>query len=152
MQMNETIRVGQAQDAAALTEFNIAMALETESRRLDRDTVIAGVLSLLGNPAAGFYMVAEQNGQVVAGLMVTFEWSDWRNGCFWWIQSVYVLPSHRRRGIFTRLYQAVKTMAEAREDICGLRLYVEQNNAVAQSTYESLGMDETHYDMYEIEF
>ena len=150
--MKEILRIGQIQDAAALAQFNIAMALETESKQLNRETVTAGVLSLINNPAAGFYMVAEQDGVVVAGLMVTHEWSDWRNRCFWWIQSVYVLPSHRRQGIFKRLYQSVTSMAESRKDICGLRLYVEQHNAIAQATYKSLGMDETHYDMYEVEF
>ena len=84
--------------------------------------------------------------------MVTFEWSDWRNKSFWWIQSVYVHPAQRRRGIFTRLFRAVQEMAAARNDVCGLRLYVEQHNHVAQATYKSLGMDETHYDMYEVAF
>jgi ribosomal protein S18 acetylase RimI-like enzyme len=149
--VSETIRVGEQKDAAALTDFNLSMALETEDRQLDRPTVTAGVLALLDNPASGFYMVTEVDGLVVAGLMVTYEWSDWRNSRFWWIQSVYVAPTHRRQGIFTRLYQAVGQMAESRDDVCGLRLYVEQNNAIAQATYRSLGMDETHYDMYEVE-
>ncbi len=152
MNVREIIRTGVSQDAAALTRFNIAMAAETENKQLDHDTVAAGVRGLLDNPAAGFYMVAEWDGQVVAGLMVTYEWSDWRNRRFWWIQSVYVLPSHRREGIFTRLYQAVQSAAKSRNDVCGLRLYVEQGNATAQATYKSLGMAETHYDMYEAEF
>ncbi len=150
--VNETIRPAQASDVVALTRFNMTMALETENKQLDEKTVTAGVQSLIENPAAWFYVLAEQDGEVIAGLMVTYEWSDWRNRCFWWIQSVYVLPSHRRQGVFTRLYNSVKSMAESRDDICGLRLYVEQNNAIAQATYKRLGMDETHYDMYDVEF
>jgi ribosomal protein S18 acetylase RimI-like enzyme len=150
--VSEKFRLGCADDACALTEFNLAMAWETENKRLDRALVTAGVNRLIENSANGFYMVAESEGQVVAGLMVTYEWSDWRNGTFWWIQSVYVQPSHRRRGIFTRLYRAVESMAAERADVCGLRLYVEQHNAAAQATYRGLGMDETHYDMYEVEF
>ena len=146
------VRVGEAKDAAVLTNFNMAMAIETEGKRLLPGTVAAGVRGLLENPAAGFYVVAEWDGQVVGALMVTFEWSDWRNKCFWWIQSVYVRPANRRSGIFTRLFAAVRSIAAARSDICGLRLYVEQHNQVAQATYKSLGMDETHYDMYEVEF
>jgi GNAT superfamily N-acetyltransferase len=152
VQVTVTIRIGEARDVAALTQFNIAMALETEYRRLDPETVTAGVLSLIGAPSGGFYVVAEEGGTAVAALMVTYEWSDWRNKCFWWIQSVYVVPSHRRQGIFTRLFEHVKSMAQRRDDVCGLRLYVEQHNAIAQATYKSLGMDETHYDMYEVEF
>ena len=111
--MTDTTRIGEARDATILTQFNMAMALETENRQLDRATVTAGVLSLIGNPAAGFYVVAEQGGDVVAALMVTYEWSDWRNRCFWWIQSVYVRPSHRRQGIFKKLFEGVKSMASS---------------------------------------
>ncbi len=149
--MSSTIRQGELRDADILAKFNIAMAWETETRQLDPEKVAAGVLGLLNNPAAGFYVVAEREGSVVAALMVTFEWSDWRNGCFWWIQSVYVSPLCRRQRIFTQLFEHVKAIAHTRDNVCGLRLYVEQNNAVAQATYKSLGMDETHYDMYECE-
>jgi len=145
------IRPAESRDTAVLAAFNVAMADETVSRRLDLPTVTAGVCGLLENPQAGFYLVAEQQGQVVGSLMVTYEWSDWRNKCFWWIQSVYVQPAWRRRGIFTRLFQDVRSRAAARSDVCGLRLYVEQHNHIAQATYKSLGMDETHYDMYEVE-
>ncbi|MCU0961285.1 MAG: GNAT family N-acetyltransferase [Pirellulaceae bacterium] len=145
------IRLGEDRDVVALTAFNAAMAWETERRALDVATVQAGVRSLLANPQAGFYVVAEAAGEVIACLMVTFEWSDWRNKVFWWIQSVYVVPTHRRRGVFTRLFQDVRSRAAARQDVCGLRLYVEQHNRAAQATYRSLGMAETHYDMYEVE-
>ncbi len=149
--MTDTIRVGTLEDLAALADFNSAMAWETEQKQLDRPTLEAGLMHLLSDASAGFYLVAIRDDQVVAAPMVTYEWSDWRNGCFWWIQSVYVLPVWRRKGIFTQLYHAVKQLAAQRTDVCGLRLYVEQHNAVAQATYKSLGMAETHYDMYEIE-
>lgn len=148
--MQESIRLAIAADAPHLASFNVAMAWETEKTRLDHSTVEAGALSLIANPANGFYLVAERDGQTVAALMVTFEWSDWRNQVFWWIQSVYVLPTHRRQGCFTRLYREVMSLAQSREDVCGLRLYVEQDNANAQATYESLGMTPTPYTMYEV--
>jgi GNAT superfamily N-acetyltransferase len=152
--VNNEIRTRRAavQDTAILAAFNVAMAEETEARQLDLPTVTDGVRNLFERPEAGFYLVAEVEGQVAGSLMVTFEWSDWRNKTFWWIQSVYVQPAHRRRGIFTRLFRDVQQIATARQDVCGLRLYVEQHNHVAQATYKSLGMDETHYDMYEVTF
>jgi ribosomal protein S18 acetylase RimI-like enzyme len=152
MEQNLTIRMGDARDAAVLAEFNVAMAEETEGKRLDPQVVTAGVCGLLNNPAAGFYVVAEQDRVVRGALMVTFEWSDWRNKYFWWIQSVYVTPSHRRRGIFSQLLRAVTAMAAERSDVCGLRLYVREDNQIAQATYKRLGMEETHYDLYEVQF
>lgn len=146
------IRKGEAADAETLTRFNIAMAHETEGKLLDRDTVAAGVRRLLENPRAGFYLVVENDNRVTGALMVTFEWSDWRDGCFWWLQSVYVDPPHRRRGVFRRLFTALKSLAAAEQDVCGLRLYVAHNNDVAQMTYERLGMTATHYAVYEQEF
>jgi len=145
------VRAGESRDTHTIAAFNVAMAIETESRQLDPPTVTDGVRALLANPDAGFYLVAEKRGEIVGSLMVTFEWSDWRNKCFWWIQSVYVAPAARRRGVFTQLFHDVRSRAAARSDVCGLRLYVEQHNQVAQATYKSLGMDETHYDMYEVE-
>jgi GNAT superfamily N-acetyltransferase len=145
------IRTGEERDADILAAFNVAMARETEARELDLATVRLGVRSLLAHPQAGFYLVAQRESIVIGALMVTFEWSDWRNKVFWWIQSVYVEPAQRRQGVFTRLFEDVRSRAAARNDVCGLRLYVEQQNHVAQATYKSLGMDETHYDMYEVE-
>jgi ribosomal protein S18 acetylase RimI-like enzyme len=111
--------------------------------------VADGVEVLLANPDRGFYLVAEQGGLVVGALMVTFEWSDWRNGLFWWIQSVYVRPESRRDGILSSLYQFVKSRAEKEPEVCGLRLYVEQENVGAQKAYDALGMTRTRYEMYE---
>lgn len=143
------IRPASPQDLALLVSFNIAMAAETEGKMLDKETVTAGVSGLLNQPQHGFYRVAERNGQVVGALMVTSEWSDWRNGLFWWIQSVYVSPQARRQGVFRALYRAISEEARARGDIVGLRLYVEQDNHAAQRTYRELGMSRSHYLVFE---
>lgn len=144
-----SIRRAEARDAPAIAAFNQAMALETEHRALIPDLIAAGVRRLLSDPALGFYVVAEHEGQVVACLMVTNEWSDWRNGLFWWIQSVYVQAPWRRRGVYRGLYDFVREAAARDPAICGFRLYVEKDNVVAQRTYASLGMAATDYQMYE---
>lgn len=136
----------------ALTQFNVAMALETEAKTLDPQTVAAGVRGLFARPQAGFYVVAELDGEVVAALLVTSEWSDWRAGFFWWIQSVYVRPESRRRGIFRGLFEAVCEQAAGEADVCGVRLYVESDNQSALHTYRALGMRETSYRVYELTF
>lgn len=143
------VRGAQAADAGAIAGFNAAMAFETEGKRLLPDVLGAGVRRLLGEPGLGFYRVAEAQGEVIACLMVTTEWSDWRNGRFWWIQSVYVQPAWRRRGVFRALYADVREAALRESDVCGLRLYVEHENAVAQATYRSLGMQQTGYLLFE---
>jgi ribosomal protein S18 acetylase RimI-like enzyme len=145
------LRPGAWSDAEAIAGFNRAMALETEGRALQAERSLAGVQRLLRDPALGFYLVAERGGEVVGSLMVTFEWSDWRDGHFWWIQSVYVLPQARRQGVFRALYRHVQAMVERDASVCGLRLYVEACNARAQSTYAALGMARTHYLVYEQE-
>jgi GNAT superfamily N-acetyltransferase len=136
-------------DADALADFNIAMARETEGKRLIPAVVGAGVRRMLAEPALGFYLVAEAQGEVIGGLMVTTEWSDWRNGRFWWIQSVYVRPQWRRHGVFRSLYAHLGEAAAREPDVCGFRLYVERENANAQATYRSLGMDGTDYLLFE---
>jgi ribosomal protein S18 acetylase RimI-like enzyme len=143
------IRLAQKQDAAALVEFNQAMALETEGKTLDAQILKSGVESVFHDEKKGFYVVAEEDGQIVGGLMITFEWSDWRDGWFWWIQSVYILPDYRGGGIYRLLYEFVKESAREKQDVCGFRLYVEKENAHAQKIYEKLGMEETYYLMYE---
>jgi ribosomal protein S18 acetylase RimI-like enzyme len=143
------IRRAIARDAQALIDFNCAMALETERRELLPEVIGAGVRSLLANPAAGFYVVAEADGQVIGALMLTKEWSDWRNGGFWWIQSVYVRPEYRRRHVYTRLYRHVQELAASDPRVCGFRLYVEKENGQAQAVYRALGMSETHYRVFE---
>ncbi len=143
------IRVAKHSDITSLVKFNQLMAWETEHKQLDEGLLSQGVSALVADENKGFYLVAEQNDQVVGSLMVTTEWSDWRNGVFWWVQSVYILPDFRRQGIYAKLYAQVKVLAEEQQDVCGFRLYVEKQNLIAQKTYESLGMEQSHYLMYE---
>ncbi|MCG6117611.1 MAG: GNAT family N-acetyltransferase [Aquimonas sp.] len=143
------LRAATSADIGVLVDFNAAMALETEALELDRERLQRGVAALLAAPARGRYRLAELDGQVAGALLLTFEWSDWRCGDWWWIQSVYVRPEARRRGVFRALYRSVADEARADPGVCGLRLYVERDNLAAQETYASLGMAETHYRMYE---
>ncbi len=138
-------------DVGFIVESNIAMALETEGLALNEDVVLPGVATVLSGDSLGFYLVAEVDGRLAGQLMVTYEWSDWRNGQFWWIQSVYVRPERRRRGVYRALHRCVAAEAQAAGGVCGLRLYVEQDNNVAQQVYESLYMRRTRYQMYEVE-
>ncbi len=148
-----TLRRGEPRDIAALADFNIRMARETEDLHLDPAVITAGVRGMVEHPERGFYLVAETGDDgarsIAASLMVTTEWSDWRNGSIWWIQSVYVLPEYRRLGLYRRLYDRVRELAAAEPDVCGFRLYVEKDNSTAQSTYRALGMHETEYRLYE---
>ena len=143
------IRLAEKEDAPALVEFNQAMALETEGKRLDSRILQAGVKAVFDDEKKGFYVVAEADDKIIGGLMVTFEWSDWRDKWFWWIQSVYILPDFRGRKIYRLLYEFVKERAKERGDVYGFRLYVERENANAQKVYEKLGMELSHYLMYE---
>ena len=143
------IRIANVTDADSLVEFNQAMALETENKRLDGPMLKAGVDAVFADEKKGFYVVAEIDGIIAAGLLVTYEWSDWRNAWFWWIQSVYVLPRHRGRRIYGEIYDFVKALADEKGDVCGFRLYVEKENYRAQKVYERVGMDASHYLMYE---
>ena len=145
------IRQGGIDDGETITRFNAAMALESEGVSLDRATLRAGVEAALVDDAKAFYLLAEADGEPVGQLMVTTEWSDWRNGWIWWIQSVYVKPESRRQGVYRRLYQRLMEMARARGDIRGMRLYVMRENWTAKRTYEALGMSHSHYDLYETE-
>ena len=147
----ETIRIRRAtaEDAATVVRFNAAMALETEQKVLLPEVIGAGVKYLLAHPQAGFYLLAECAGEVAGGLMLTNEWSDWRNGNFWWVQSVYVRPEFRRRGVFRALYRHLQSLAASDPAVCGFRLYVERENHRAQATYVANGMKPTHYLMFE---
>ena len=143
------VRMAEPRDAEMLAAFNRAMAMETESKPLEPETIGAGVSAVFAAPDKGFYVVAECAGDAVGALMITFEWSDWRNGFFWWIQSVYVSPDFRRRGIYARLHDFVVERAKAAGNVYGFRLYVERNNALAQNVYASMDMYETGYLMFE---
>lgn len=138
--MNITIREARRSDAATIAAYNAAMAEETEGKALDPACVGPGVVALFDEPSHGRYWVAEDRGDIVGQLMVTYEWSDWRNGMIWWIQSVYVHPEWRRQGVFSALYHHVESLASDTPGVIGLRLYVEDNNLRAQQTYEALGM------------
>jgi len=144
-----TVRLAESRDANVLTAFNRAMALETEGKVLLPAVVARGVRRLFEKADLGFYVVAERDGDVVGSLMITTEWSDWRNGSFWWVQSVYVRPDYRRRGIYRRLYAFVRDLAAGNAEVCGFRLYVERDNPTARQAYETLGMEETAYRLYE---
>ena len=146
------IRTGTVSDLAALVEFNISMARETEGKVLSPGIVSAGVAAAVQNAKHGFYVVAEKAGVITGSLLVTKEWSDWRNGEFWWIQSVYVRPQYRRQGIYKRLYEHVREHARTKGNVCGVRLYVDQDNLIAQQTYRNLGMQQTAYRLFEEEF
>ncbi len=146
--MTLDIRLATIADADAIARWNIAMAWETEAKRLDPDTIGRGVRAVFDEPRRGFYVVATLDGVPAGCLMITYEWSDWRCGDFWWIQSVYVTPEARRAGVFRALYAHVKNLADGAGAV-GIRLYVETENERAQATYAGLGMERCHYYMYE---
>jgi GNAT superfamily N-acetyltransferase len=143
------VRKARSTDQSAIVDFNRRMAWETEQKKLDDDVLARGVAAVFDDPSKGFYLVAELDESVVGQLMITFEWSDWRNGFFWWIQSVYVREDARRLGIFRTLYREIEQLAKSAGDAIGIRLYVERDNRRARQTYESLGMAEAGYLLYE---
>ncbi len=143
-----TIHRATLAEAHFVVQGNCDMALETESKVLDRGTVEAGVNHLISHPELGHYWLAMRNHEVLGQCMVTCEWSDWRCAPMWWFQSVYVIPKARRCGVFSALHQHVLTQAKA-AGVAELRLYVEHDNQIAQRTYEQLGMQRSHYLMYE---
>ena len=145
-------REGLPSDAGPIIDFQIAMARETEDLDLDRDVLTRGVDALFSDPSLGRYFIADLDGRAASSLMITYEWSDWRNGVFWWLQSVYVDPPWRRRGVFRRLHNAVMASAQAARDVCGVRLYVDQDNQTAQTVYQHLGLSASAYRVYEQDF
>ena len=150
------IRRARQDDTNTITAFNLAMAQETEDRRLDEATLRDGVRSLLGQPQYGFYMIAEQPGanqtQPIGQVMITYEWSDWRNGVFWWIQSVYVIPEQRGQGVYQAMHRHITDEAKNDPRICGIRLYVARENERAHAAYRSVGLLPSAYFMYENDF
>jgi ribosomal protein S18 acetylase RimI-like enzyme len=143
------VRAASPGDAAVIVEFQLRMARETEDLELDRDTLSRGVEAVFADPRKGSYWVAERGGRIVGSLLTTFEWSDWRNGTVLWIQSVYVLPEERGRGVYRALYENLRRRVEADPGLKGIRLYVDRRNAAAQRVYERLGMTREHYDTFE---
>ena len=150
------VRRARPEDVATIASFSAAMALETEGRRLDPDRLYDGTIALLASPDRGFFMVAELQQadwrQLIGQLMVTYEWSDWRNGVFWWIQSVYVDPAWRRKGVYRRLHDTVVEIGKADKMMCGIRLYVARANRTAQTVYRRVGLTPSMYDVYEDDF
>jgi ribosomal protein S18 acetylase RimI-like enzyme len=150
------IRAANLDDVESIITFSAAMALETENRHLDAARLREGTLSLLNTPSYGFFMVAEirdgEQRRLIGQLMITYEWSDWRNGVFWWIQSVYVDPAWRRQGVFRRMHDVIVGQAKADPKVCGMRLYVEQNNRTAQTVYQRVGLSPSAYAVFEQDF
>lgn len=143
------IRNATVEDATTIIDFQLKMALETEGVKLNPEVLKAGVNSLFKNPEKGQYFVAEIDGKVVGSVMATYEWSDWRNGTFVWLQSVYILSGYRNRKLFSEMYAFIKKIVESDESLCGIRLYVDKTNKHAQKVYHALGMNGEHYDTYE---
>ena len=145
--MTPSIRRATAADADTIARFNAALAWESEHKRLDPDVLAAGVRAVLADPHKGFYTLAERAGAAVGQTLVTFEWSDWRNGWYWWVQSVYVRPDARREGVFRALFEHLRAAAAADPTVIGLRLYVEHDNERARKTYAALGMVDEPYSL-----
>jgi len=139
-------------DVNSLVNFNIKMAKETENKILNKKIVTKGVSQVLNDATLGYYVIAKNKTDILGSLMITYEWSDWRNGMFWWIQSVYVEKEYRQQGVYKKMYSYIKDKALKDNSCTGIRLYVEQENKIAQSVYKKLGMEETHYKLFEIDF
>jgi GNAT superfamily N-acetyltransferase len=146
------IRRATPADVSVVTDFNLRLADETEQLKLDPAIVRAGVAAVLGDEHKGLYFVAELDGRITGQLMITYEWSDWRNGNLWWLQSVYVHPDFRSRGVFRALFAHLTELARARRDVAGLRLYMHHDNETARRTYERVGMKRAGYEVFEMDF
>ncbi|MBT8423315.1 MAG: GNAT family N-acetyltransferase [Gammaproteobacteria bacterium] len=145
------VRSARPEDIEKIVAFNAAIASETESLALDHERLTAGVSAIFEDASRGRYFVAERDGRLIGQAMVTTEWSDWRNGDVWWLQSVYVIPEARGKGVFTALFRAIETQARS-NGARGLRLYVDRDNSRAQDIYLRLGMQASHYQMMEVDF
>lgn len=143
------IREGKPEDVATIVRFQLAMANETEGLELNPVVVEKGVKSVFDDPGKGRYFVAESKKKVVASLLITFEWSDWRNATVYWMQSVYVLPEFRKKGVFGKMYRYIQNIVHEKDEISGIRLYVDSENLAAQEVYKKLGMNGEHYHLFE---
>jgi len=146
---NANIRLAGIDDAGFIAQNQVSMALETEQFRLELHTVSEGVIAVLNNPQRGFYIIAETDDARAGCLLITPEWSDWRNAWVWWIQSVYVLPEFRKSGIFGTMYDYIRQLVQQRPDVSGIRLYVDKTNRSAREVYTKIGMNGEHYLTYE---
>ena len=147
--MNITIRKAKTADLKKIVDFQLAMAMETENLQLDLSTVEKGVKAVYQDISKGQYFVTEVNGEIAASLMITFEWSDWRNGMVYWIQSVYVQKQFRRLGIYSKMYAHIQDLVKTDDSVRGIRLYVDKTNMNAQETYKNTGMNGEHYQLFE---
>jgi GNAT superfamily N-acetyltransferase len=147
--VNVIYRAAEPRDIPSIVEFQLAMARETEELELYRDILTRGVHALFTDPSLGRYFIADVDGKTAGSLMITYEWSDWRNGTVWWIQSVFIVPDARRRGIYGGLYEHVKALADAEPNVRGIRLYVDRRNTPAQEVYRRVGMNGEHYQVFE---
>ena len=147
--MSKIIRIAKSEDIAIIAKNNIAMAMETESKTLDESIITLGVTSIINDRNKGIYWVMEIDEELAGQLMITYEWSDWRNGTMWWIQSVFVSEKYRRQGVYSELYRNLVELAQNDNDCCGIRLYVEKQNARAIETYTKLGMQNAGYEIME---
>ncbi len=142
------IRLAHEADISSIAQFNQALALESENLQLDASILLKGVSAVIADAKKGFYLVAHNNEEIIGSLLITYEWSDWRNTMMWWLQSVYVVPAFRGQGVFTALLQAVEL--EAKNNACQLlRLYMEHDNQRAAKAYARNGFEQTHYLVYE---
>ena len=144
-----SVRQATRNDIDIIVHFNSEMAHETENIKLSQQKLVKGVTAVFEDSTKGFYIVAECDGTVVGQAMITYEWSDWRNAVVWWIQSVYILPDYRKIGVFRSIFEQIKLLAKE-SNACGLRLYVDRSNIIAKKAYKNLGMEESHYDLYEM--
>lgn len=146
------IRVARSTDKSRLVDFQMKMALETEGETLTKSSVAKGVKAAVDDPSIATIFVAEIEGVkgIVGSLMITDEWSDWRNGWVWWIQSLYVMPEYRNKGVFTALFEHINAIIESSPEVKGLRLYVDKRNTKAQKVYDAMGMNGSHYITYEM--
>jgi GNAT superfamily N-acetyltransferase len=151
-----TVRLARLEDVDSIVAFSTALALETEGRQLDQARLRDGTQSLFASPERGFFLVAEyshrRRSELIGQLMITYEWSDWRNAVFWWVQSVYVTPVWRRQGVYRLMHDTMAAQAKADSKVCGIRLYVEHNNRTAQCVYQSVGLMPSAYVVYEHDF
>jgi len=143
------VRAASIFESEIIINFQIKMALETENLKLEKSSVRKGINAVFKDLSKGKYYVAEENCRIVGSLLTTYEWSDWKNGMILWIQSVYIIPEYRRKGIFKKMYIYLKKMVEESDELIGLKLYVNKTNIVAQKTYEKIGMDGEHYKLFE---
>ncbi|MCF8230937.1 MAG: GNAT family N-acetyltransferase [Bacteroidales bacterium] len=147
--MKVVVEQARKRHIARIVDFQIAMAQETEEVDLDRETATKGVSAVFDDLSKGQYLVALENQQLIGTTLLTPEWSDWRNGYVYWIQSVYVLPEYRGKRVFATIYEHIKRLVMQHESLIGLRLYVDKTNEKAQKVYEKLGMNGEHYKLFE---